>query len=223
MHATFCYGFRVRQHVSCKRRVTVWRVLCDRITCRSRQLLGVNNAFSYMGCVLWTVFRGMDYLPKTNAGGGVCCHHSKLISYPHVFFPPKFSYFLYQFFYFFYLTFLCCDDIEYILDTNCVLHTKLYAINVISTFFTKKKKKLNKFFFLVDINDKLCTIKVAILCYVHSYLLSQLIIIIYKHNIDNTELLLLMVLRIVIEAADYTMCEYISSQYQTICNIVFRR
>ncbi len=52
---------------------------------------------------------------------------------------------------------------------------------------------------------------------------SQLIIIIYKHNIDNTELLLLMVLRIVIKAADYTMCEYISSQYQTICNIVFRR
>ncbi len=26
----------------------------------------------------------------TNAGGGVCCHHSKLISYPHVFFPQSF-------------------------------------------------------------------------------------------------------------------------------------
>ncbi len=32
-------------------------------------------------------------------------------------------------------TFLCCDDIEYILDTNCVLHTKLYVINIISTFY----------------------------------------------------------------------------------------
>ncbi len=49
---------------------------------------------------------------------------------------------------------------------------------------------------------------------------SQLIIIIYKHNIDNTELLLLVVLIILIKAVDYTMCEYISSQYQTICNIV---
>ncbi len=94
------------------------------------------------------------------------------------------------------------------------------CMSLMSLLFTNIKKKL---FFLVEINDKLCTIKVAILCYVHSYLLSQLIIIIYKHNIDNTELLLLMVLRIVIEAADYTMCEYISSQYQTICNIVFRR
>ncbi len=75
----------------------------------------------------------------TNAGGGVCCHHSKLISYPHVFFPPKFSYFLYQSFNFLSFTFLCCDDIEYILDTNCVLHTKLYVINIISTL----KKKLN--------------------------------------------------------------------------------
>ncbi len=37
----------------------------------------------------------------TNAEGGVCCHHRKLISYPHVFFPPKFSYFLYQSFNFF--------------------------------------------------------------------------------------------------------------------------
>ncbi len=41
---------------------------------------------------------------------------------------------------------------------------------------------------------------------------SQLIIIIYKHNIDNTELLLLVVLIILIKAVDYTMCEYISSQ-----------
>ncbi len=77
----------------------------------------------------------------TNAGGGVCCHHSKLISYPHVFFPPKFSYFLYQSFNFLSFTFLCCDDIEYILDTNCVLHTKLYVINIISTL--KKKTELS--------------------------------------------------------------------------------
>ncbi len=77
---------------------------------------------------------------KDTGGGGVCCHHSKLISYPHVFFPPKFSYFLYQSFNFLYFTFLCCDDIEYILDTNCVLHTKLYVINIISTL--KKKTEL---------------------------------------------------------------------------------
>ncbi len=51
---------------------------------------------------------------------------------------------------------------------------------------------------------------------------SQLIIIIYKNNID-TELLLLVMLIILIKAVDYTMCEYNSSQYQTICNIVFRR
>ncbi len=74
--------------------------------------------------------------------GGVCCHHSKLISYPHVFFPPKFSYFLYQSFNFFSFTFLCCDDIEYILDTNCVLHTKLYVINIIFTNIIKKKTEL---------------------------------------------------------------------------------
>ncbi len=78
----------------------------------------------------------------TNTGGGVCCHHSKLISYPHVFFPPKFSYFLYQSFNFFSFTFLCCDDIEYILDTNCVLHTKLYVINIIFTNIIKKKTEL---------------------------------------------------------------------------------
>ncbi len=46
---------------------------------------------------------------------------------------------------------------------------------------------------------------------------------IYKHIIDNTELLLLVVLIILIKAVDYTMCQYISSQYQIICNIVFRR
>ncbi len=38
--------------------------------------------------------------------------------------------------YFFSFTFLCSDDIEYILDANCVLHTKLYVINVISVLFT---------------------------------------------------------------------------------------
>ncbi len=181
----------------------------------------------------------MDYLPKitvvyflcvrrgtwqhqlrdTNTGGGGCCHHSKLISYPHVFFSPKFSYFLYQSFNFFIL--LSCV----VMTLNISLIRIVYCIQscmslMSSLLFTNIKKNL---FFLVEINDKLCTIKVAILCYVHSYLLSQLLIIIYKHNIDNTELLLLMVLRIVIEAADYTMCEYISSQYQTICNIVFRR
>ncbi len=52
---------------------------------------------------------------------------------------------------------------------------------------------------------------------------SQLIIIIYKYNIDNTELLLLVVLIILIKAVDYTMCEYNSSQYQTKSHIVFRR
>ncbi len=78
----------------------------------------------------------------TNAGGGVCCHHSKLISYPDVFFPPKFSYFLYQSFNFFSFTSLCCDDIEYILDTNCVLHTKLYVINIISTFYKHNLLKI---------------------------------------------------------------------------------
>ncbi len=80
----------------------------------------------------------------TNAGGGVCCHHSKLISYPHVFFPPKFSYFLYQSFNFFSFTFLCCDDIEYILDTNCVLHTKLYAeVERVQKYSTQVKVPLH--------------------------------------------------------------------------------
>ncbi len=55
-----------------------------------------------------------------------------------------------------------------------------------------------------------------------TFTISQLIIIIYKNNID-TELLLLVMLIILIKAVDYTMCEYNSSQYQTICNIVFRR
>ncbi len=64
--------------------------------------------------LVWAVFRAKDYLPKltvvyflrvrrgtsqhqtreTNAGGGVCCHHSKLISYPHVFFPQVFLFYL---------------------------------------------------------------------------------------------------------------------------------
>ncbi len=105
----------------------------------------------------------------TNAGGGVCCHHSKFISYPHVFFSPKFSYFLHQSFNFFSFTFLCCDDIEYILDTNFVLYTKLYVINVISTFYKHNNKK-ELIRFLLKINDKLYTIKVAILCYIHNYL-----------------------------------------------------
>ncbi len=90
----------------------------------------------------------LQHKPRdTNAGGGVCCHHSKLISYPHVFFPPKFSYFLYQSFNFFSFTFLCCDDIEYILHTNCVLHTKLYVIKFISTFYKHNNKK-TEFIFL---------------------------------------------------------------------------
>ncbi len=78
----------------------------------------------------------------TNAGG-VCCHHSELIFL--MCFPPKFSYFLYQTFNFFSFSFLCCDDIEYILDTNYVLHTKLYVINIISTFFKHNiyKKRIN--------------------------------------------------------------------------------
>ncbi len=45
----------------------------------------------------------------------------------------------------------------------------------------------------------------------------------HKRNIDNTEFLFLVVLIILIKAVDYTMCEYISSQYQTKSNIVFRR
>ncbi len=32
----------------------------------------------------------MGHVGDTNAGGGVYCHHSKLISYPHVFFPQSF-------------------------------------------------------------------------------------------------------------------------------------
>ncbi len=90
------------------------------------------------------------HVGDTNAGGGVCCHHSKLISYPHVFFSPKFSYFLYQSFNCFYFTFLCCDDIEYILDTNCVLHTKLYVINIISTFYKHNNKKKTEYFSFGD-------------------------------------------------------------------------
>ncbi len=60
----------------------------------------------------------------TNAGGGVCCHHSKVISYPHVFSPPKFSYFLYQSFNFFLL--LSCVvmtlNISFIRIVYCIQH-----------------------------------------------------------------------------------------------------
>ncbi len=81
----------------------------------------------------------------TNAGEGVCCHHNKLISYSHVFFFSfKFYYFLYQSLTFFF--YFPSDDIAYMLDTTCVLHTKLYVINVISVLFTNIIIKKNNSF-----------------------------------------------------------------------------
>ncbi len=83
---------------------------------------------------------------NTNTGGGVCCHHSILISYPHVFFSQSFLIFFINHLTFFLLLSCVCDAIEYILDTNCVLHTKLYVINVISTFYKHNKKKTELIF-----------------------------------------------------------------------------
>ncbi len=80
----------------------------------------------------------------TNARGGVGCHHSKLISYPRVFFPPKFSYFLYQSFNFFLL--LSCVvmtlNISLIRIVYCIQSCMSLMSSLLFTNIIQKKPEL---------------------------------------------------------------------------------